>query len=61
MLVLTRHVDERIMIGDDVVVMVIEVRGGKVRLGIEAPKDVPVHREEVVQRIAEEGPRDNAA
>jgi carbon storage regulator len=46
-LVLTRKRDERIHIGDDVVVTVIEVRGDKVRLGIQAPRTTPVHRHEV--------------
>jgi carbon storage regulator CsrA len=49
-LVLTRKVNERIVIGDDVVVTVLEVRGDQVRLGIEAPRDVKVFREEVLQR-----------
>ncbi len=47
MLVLTRHVHQSIVIGHDVVVTVLEVRGDQVRLGITAPKDVQVHREEV--------------
>lgn len=47
MLVLSRHRDEAIMIGDDVVITIVDIRGDKVRLGIEAPKDVPVHRKEV--------------
>lgn len=46
-LVLTRGVNESIMIGRDIVVTVLEVRGDHVRIGIEAPRDVPVHREEV--------------
>jgi carbon storage regulator len=50
MLVLTRRVNERIVIGDDVTVTVLEVRGAQVRLGIEAPRDVKVFREEVLQR-----------
>jgi carbon storage regulator len=50
MLVLTRRVNERIVIGDDVTVTVLEVRGDQVRLGIEAPRDVKVFREEVLQR-----------
>ena len=50
MLVLSRFVGERIFIGDDIIVTVLEVRrNGHVRIGIEAPKDVPVHREEVWQ------------
>lgn len=47
MLVLTRKIGERIMIGDDVEVVVIELRPDRVRLGISAPKEVEVHREEV--------------
>ena len=51
MLVLTRKTNERIMIGDSIVITVIEIRGNQVRLGIEAPKDVPVHRREVYDAI----------
>jgi carbon storage regulator len=51
MLVLSRKRDESIKIGDDVTITVVEVRGDKVRLGIEAPKDVPVHRSEAYQAI----------
>ena len=47
MLVLSRKKNEQIMIGDDIVLTVVEVRGDRVRLGIEAPSDVPVHRYEV--------------
>ena len=54
MLVLSRKKDEKIMIGDDVTLMVIEIRGDKVRLGIDAPKDVSVHREEVYNAIRRE-------
>lgn len=54
MLVLSRHRDECIMIGDDVVITVVDIRGDKVRLGIEAPKDVPVHRQEVYEAIKRE-------
>jgi carbon storage regulator len=51
MLVLSRKRDERIVIGDNIVITVIEVRGDKVRLGIDAPNDVPVHRQEVMDAI----------
>jgi carbon storage regulator len=51
MLILTRHLGESIMIGDDVVVTILGVRGNQVRVGINAPKHVAVHREEVYQRI----------
>jgi carbon storage regulator len=54
MLILTRRVGESLRIGDEVSVTVLEVNGNQVRLGIDAPKDVPVHREEIFQRIAEE-------
>jgi carbon storage regulator len=51
-LVLTRHVHQSIVIGQDVVITVLEVRGDQVRLGIKAPKDVQVHREEVFAALA---------
>lgn len=51
MLVLSRKRDEKIVIGDRIVITVVEVRGDKVRLGIEAPSDVPVHRQEVYDAI----------
>ena len=51
MLVLSRQRDESIMIGDDVEVTIVDVRGYKVRLGIAAPADIPVHRKEVYERI----------
>ena len=51
MLVLSRKKNESIVINDDIVVMVVDVRGDKVRLGIEAPKEVPVHRREVYDAI----------
>ena len=51
MLVLTRRIDEQIRIGDGVLVTVVEIKGDRVRLGIEADRDVPVHREEVYQAI----------
>ncbi len=52
-LVLTRRSGESVMIGDDVVVTVVEVRGDVVRLGIEAPREVRVHREEVYRAVGE--------
>ena len=51
MLVLSRKRDERIVIGDIIVITVVEVRGDKVRLGIEAPSEVPVHRQEVLDAM----------
>lgn len=54
MLVLSRHRDESIMIGDDIVVTIVDIRGDKVRLGIQAPQHVPVHRQEVYEAIQRE-------
>lgn len=51
MLVLSRKKDESIVINDDIVITVVEIRGDKVRLGIEAPKSVSVHRDEVYEAI----------
>jgi carbon storage regulator len=51
MLVLSRKANESIVIRDDIIVTVVDVRGGKVRLGIEAPKEVKVHRKEVYEKI----------
>jgi carbon storage regulator len=51
MLVLSRKKNESIIINNDIVITIVEIRGDKVRLGIEAPKDVPVHRQEVYEAI----------
>ena len=51
MLVLSRKTNESIIINDNIIVTVIEIRGGKVRLGFDAPKDVPIHRREVYDAI----------
>ena len=60
MLVLSRKKSESIVIRDDIVITVVEVRGDKVRLGIEAPKEVPVHRREVYEKIKEHERLDKA-
>ncbi len=54
MLILTRRVGETLMIGDEVTVTVLGVRGNQVRIGVNAPKNVTVHREEIYQRIRQE-------
>lgn len=54
MLILTRRIGEALMIGEDVTVTVMEVKGNQVRIGIKAPRDVEVHREEVYDRIKQE-------
>lgn len=57
MLVLSRKRDESIMIGDNIKITVVDIRGDKVRFGIEAPADVPVHREEIYLKIQAEHKR----
>ena len=54
MLILTRRVGESLMIGDEVTVTVLGVKGNQVRIGVNAPKDVSVHREEIYERIHQE-------
>jgi carbon storage regulator len=63
MLVLSRKKNESIIINNDITIVVVEIRGDKVRLGVEAPKEVPVHRREVydaIRRSEEEGKNDAA-
>ncbi|MDT8311598.1 carbon storage regulator CsrA [Methylophaga sp.] len=60
MLILTRRVGESLIIGDDVVVNVLGVKGNQVRIGVDAPKDVTVHREEIYDRIQAEKDQTNA-
>ena len=62
MLILTRRVGEKLKIGDDISLTVLGVQGNQVRIGIEAPREVSVHREEIYNRIeAEKGPNGNKA
>lgn len=57
MLVLSRHRDESIIIGDDIIVTIVDIRGDKVRLGIQAPSHIPVHRQEIYDAIQREKSR----
>ncbi|MDG1688465.1 MAG: carbon storage regulator CsrA [Gammaproteobacteria bacterium] len=59
MLILTRRVGESLIIGDDVVVNILGVKGNQVRIGVDAPKEVPVHREEIYDRIQAEKDQNN--
>ncbi|MEE8398753.1 MAG: carbon storage regulator CsrA [Desulfobacterales bacterium] len=54
MLIITRKLGERIMIGDDIVVTLLEIKGSQARIGIEAPRDISIHRQEIFDRIRQE-------
>ena len=57
MLILSRRLGESIKIGDEVTVTILQVKGGQVRIGIDAPREIAVHREEIYQRIANASPQ----
>lgn len=59
MLILTRRVDERIFIGDDITLCVLDIEGNRVRLGLDAPKEVAILREEIHQRYAGDASNDS--
>ena len=54
MLILTRRINESLKLGNDISVTVLGVKGNQIRIGVEAPKETPVHREEIYQRIQDE-------
>ena len=60
MLTLSRNKNQSVMIGDDVIVTVVDIRGGKVRLGFEAPKSISIHRAEIYETIKKAQANDNA-
>ncbi len=62
MLILTRRIGEKVVIGEneDISFTILDIRGGQVRIGINAPKNIPIHREEIAQRIINEKLREHA-
>ncbi|WP_392560645.1 carbon storage regulator CsrA [Orbus mooreae] len=61
MLILTRRVGETLIIGDNVAITVLGVKGNQVRIGINAPKDIPIHREEIYNRIHQQSDEQNSS
>jgi len=61
MLILTRRVDESILIGENVTITIVEISSTRVRIGIDAPKEIKVHREEIYQRIQPDQSHDSAS
>ncbi len=59
MLVLTRNIDESIFINDDIKVSVLSIKNNQVRIGVQAPKNIPVHRSEIYRRIQQENQQTN--
>ena len=53
MLILTRKMDEKLLIGDDITISVLEIRGNQVKIGVDAPKDIAIYREEIYQKVKE--------